>query len=314
MEEIKVPNKVVVADKKDNEVTIEIEPCYPGYGVTIGNALRRVLLSSLSGAAVTAVKIKGVDHDFSTIPSVKEDVVEIILNLKGLRLKSHSDNPVRLKLKHKGKGDIKASEVETTSEVEIVDPNYVIATATDDKVDFEMELVVEQGLGYIPVEQRATKDLEIGMIAIDSIYNPVIKVGYQVENVRVGQMTDYDKVILKIQTDGIITGEEAFNQAAKILDDHFNYIGKALGGAKVKEPAKKVIPEEEVKEPAKEKDGVTIDELGLSTRTYNALSKAGIKTLQEISKMSDEELLKLDGFGATALKEIQKVLKKYGLA
>ncbi len=224
MENILLPSKIKFTDGENkNESILTIEPCYYGYGTTIGNALRRVLLSSLPGAAVTAVKIKGADHEFSTVEGVKEDVLEIILNLKSLRLKVHTEEPVRLTLKSKKEGDITAADVEANADVEITNPGLKIATLTDSKIGFEMELVVEQGRGYVTSEERESAG-EIGVMAIDALFSPVRNVAIKVENVRVGEITNYDKLIMTIESDGTITPEDAVRKSAKILIDHFKLL------------------------------------------------------------------------------------------
>lgn len=242
MEEITLPSKIEIKAKAGHQAEVIIEPCYPGYGTTLGNALRRILLSSLPGAAVTAVKIKGVQHEFSTIDYVKEDVVEIILNLKLLRLKIFSDEPQLLKLKVKGEKDITAGDFESNSEVEIVNPKLPLVTLTDKNAEFEMEVWVARGRGYVPVEGREKEKMELGMIAIDSIFTPVKNVNFQVENVRVGQMTNYDRLILEISTDGTISPPEALKMSAKILVDHFKLLtvqDKKEEAEAVKEPKEK---------------------------------------------------------------------------
>lgn len=225
MENIPLPKKVYFekSDEKNTEKLV-IEPCFPGYGTTIGNALRRILLSSLSGGAVTAVKIKGVEHEFSSINNVKEDVVEIILNLKQLRCKVFSDEPVVLSMKIKGEKEAKAGDFEKNSAVEIANPNLHIATLTDKSAELEMEVVIQKGRGYVPTESREKEKPEIGMILVDAIYTPIKNVGMKIENVRVAQAVNYEKLKLKIETDGTITPKEAVNQATRILIDHFNLI------------------------------------------------------------------------------------------
>jgi len=222
LKEISLPNKVSVKDLKDNRYEAVIEPFFPGYGNTIGNSLRRVLLSSLPGAAVTSFKLEGAQHEFDTIDGVKEDMVEIMLNLKALRVKSFSEELVKLKLEVKGDKIITAKDITKNSDIEILNKDLVIATITDKSVKFDMEIIVEQGLGYEATEQREEQKLEIGTVAIDSSFSPVLNVGYKVENVRVGKMTNYEKLILDIITDGSIDAEEAINQASVILKDHFN--------------------------------------------------------------------------------------------
>lgn len=209
------------------EATLVIEPFFYGYGRTIGNALRRVLLSSLPGAAVTAVKIKGVQHEFTAISGVLEDALTVILNLKGLRLKSHSEEPVKMILKKSGKGPVTAADFDKNADVEIINTDLHIATITDEKADFEMEITIGRGRGYSPTEERDPSG-EIGLIAMDSLYSPVRNVGFKVEPTRVGEITDFDKLIMKIETDGSITPQEAVQQSVAILLDHYNLIAQKL--------------------------------------------------------------------------------------
>lgn len=236
MEEITLPTKVEcqIDPQNKNKGQIIIEPCYPGYGTTWGNALRRVLLSSLSGAAVTAVKIKGVKHEFLTIPYVKEDTLQIILNLKLLRLKLFKNEPTKMRLVAKGAKEVKASDFEKTADVEIVNPDLHIATLTDKKASLELEVTVDKGYGYVPSEEKDRSGFDLGTIIVDSIYSPIVKVGYQIENVRVGKRTDYDKLILDIETDGTITPWQAFLEASKLLTDQFNFLTKKIEEQKEK--------------------------------------------------------------------------------
>jgi len=201
-----------------------VEPCFHGYGTTLGNALRRVLLSSLPGAAVVAVKIKGVSHEFQAVENVKEDVLEIILNLKSLRLKCFSEEPVKLFLKADGLKSVTGKDIEPNADVEIVNPEIKLATLTDPKARFEMELTVSRGRGYSPTEERVNENLEIGTLAIDALFSPVRNVGYRVENTRVGEITNYDKLIMTIETDGTILPEEAVRESAKTLIDFFSIL------------------------------------------------------------------------------------------
>ncbi len=223
---ILLPKPPKIIKKGESQAIFEIENCYPGYGMTLGNALRRVLLSSLRGAAVTSVKIQGVDHEFSTIPYVLEDVIQIILNLKQVRFKLHSEGPVILSLKAKGEKKVKASDIKISSDVEVINTNAHIATLTNKKAEIEIEIEVNRGLGYAPVEQRRKEKLAIGSIAVDAIFSPLKKVNYEIENMRVGDRTDFNRLRLDIETDGSISPEEAFTKAAQILVDHFNlFIG-----------------------------------------------------------------------------------------
>lgn len=227
MTNITLPDKISIKDKKDNRYEVVIEPFYPGFGVTLGNSIRRVLLSSLEGAAVTSFKIEGAQHEFDSVDFVKEDLVEIMLNLKKLRLKMFSDEPVRLSIEAKGEKEVTAADIKKNSDVEIVNTDLVIATLTDKKAKFNMELVVERGIGYQTVEQRDEKEkLEIGNIAIDASFSPVLNVGYNIENVRVGEMTNYERLNMDILTDGTTDAETAISRASQVLKDHFNVLIK----------------------------------------------------------------------------------------
>ena len=227
---IAIPQKPEYTALSENHGTFEILGCYPGYGTTLGNALRRVLLSSLEGAAIRSVKITGVTHEFTTIPGVMEDVVQILLHLKQIRFRLYSDEPVKISLKSKGEGVVMASDFKLSSDIEIVNGDQIIATVSDKKTVLEMEIEVDRGLGYVPVEAREKaerEDREIGIIAVDSIYSPVKRVNYEVENMRVGKRTDYDKITLEVLTDGSITPEEAFSKSVEILIKQFTALSPA---------------------------------------------------------------------------------------
>ena len=234
---IQLPTKPTVVSYTGNKAIFEIYPLYPGYGTTVGNSLRRVLISSIEGAAITSVKISGVDHEFSTIKGVAEDVIDIIVNLKKVRLKLFSDEPVTLTLESKGQGVITAADIKATSDVEIVNPEQEIATITDKKCDVQIEIRVEKGVGYVPVEFRQKEKLGVGAIAVDAIFSPVKSVNYNVENIRVGNRTDYNKVLLEIETDGTVTPHEALKRASKILMDYFSAVNE-LDVPETKEKAK----------------------------------------------------------------------------
>ncbi|MBI4122487.1 MAG: DNA-directed RNA polymerase subunit alpha [Parcubacteria group bacterium] len=233
MESISLPSSVSIELDGKNEFsgTVTIEPLYPGYGPTVANALRRVLLSSLPGAAIFAFKIKGVEHEFKSIEYVKEDVVDISLNLKRVNLKCFSDEPVKLTLSAAGEKVVTAGDITPNSDVEIVNPDQVIMTLTDKAASVEMTLWVRQGRGYAPVESRPEEELEVNAIAIDSIFTPILEVGYQVENIRVGGRTDYDKAIMRITSNGALSIEDALKQSAKILEEHFRTVGEMASGA-----------------------------------------------------------------------------------
>ncbi len=235
---IPLPNPPKIVKEKNNFSQFEIEGLYPGYGVTIGNALRRALLSSLEGSAVTQVKIKGVHHEFSTIPGVLEDVINIILNLKKLRFKLFSQEPQRATLRAKGKKEVKGSDFEFPTQVELVNKDAPICTLTDKKSEIEIEIQIAQGIGYEPVERRKKEKLEIGVIPLDAIFTPVRNVSFRIENMRVGKRTDFDRLFLDIETDGTITPNEAFARASEILVKHFSLFEENFKYEKEKNRAK----------------------------------------------------------------------------
>lgn len=240
---LQLPEQIKVVSRDGNKGVFEISPLLPGYGATIANPLRRVLLSSLEGAAVTSVKIKGVDHQFSTIDGVLEDVIEIILNLKKLRFKIVGDGPVKLTLESKGEGEVKAGDIKLTSEIELINGDQHIATITDKKTELLIELDVEKGVGYVPVEQRQKEKLAIGVIALDVSFSPVKLVNFKVENTRVGQRIDFNKITMEIETDGSIQPEQAMKDAAEILVSHFKLVSEVA----VPENVVKVKKEKAVK-------------------------------------------------------------------
>lgn len=229
MEKLLLPSTVQLLDgESPNRGRVVITPCYHGYGTTIGNALRRVLLSSLPGAAVTAVNIKGAQHEFSSLAGVKEDVLDIILNLKRLRVRVFSAEPVKVRLHAKGEGPVMAKKIETTSDVEVVNKDLVIANLTDPKAELDMELTLEQGRGYVPVEERKNREMDIGTIGIDALFSPIVDVGYSVDFTRVGDVTNYEKLILDIETDGTMSPKEALHQAVDIVTDHLRIVQGGL--------------------------------------------------------------------------------------
>jgi DNA-directed RNA polymerase subunit alpha len=238
MEQLLLPTSVeLIKDKDPRKAALVISPCYPGYGTTVGNALRRVLLSSLPGAAVVAVKIQGVDPEFSILPHVKEDIVQIILNLKQLRLKVFSEETVRLTLEASGEREVTAADITPSSDVEIVTKDLHIAELTNKDAKLSMEIFVRQGRGYIPIEEREEEKKEIGVIQIDSVFTPMRNVGYRVEDVRVGQKTNFDKLTLTLETDGTLEPAEAVRSATKILLDHFNLLANVEEEKKKKKSA-----------------------------------------------------------------------------
>jgi len=317
MQPIPLPNQAKITHLDGNSYEVTLEPLYPGYGVTIGNTLRRVLLSSMPGAAVTAVKIKFVDHEFSSVPNVKEDVIQIILNLKQLRLRSFSTEPVRLKLVSKGEGVVTADMIEETDQVEVMNKDLYICTLDNKNSDLEMELIVEQGRGYEPVEVRQNSNLEAGMLAIDAIYTPVRSVYFDVSNVRVGGMTNFDKLVVRMETDGTITGGEAIDIASHILVDHFSMLFNNEGSerlemmnqAALEEAAELEAPVETVAETSEvAATGTPIDDTTLSNRAKNALQKSGITTIESLTAMTNDDINNISGLGEKTITEILEML------
>ncbi len=301
--EIQVPELKVVK-QEGNRATFAIEPLYSGYGMTLGNSLRRVILSSLGGAAVTAVKIDNVSHEFSALKGVKQDVVEILLNLKRLRFKVYSDEPQFVILTKSGKGAVTGADIKTSSDIEVVNPEHLICTIDDPKAKVGMEIRVEKGRGYAPVEQRNDEKLEVGMIAIDALYSPVQRVRFNVENTRVGQVTDLDRLVMEIETDGSISPEEAINQAAQILVDHFSVIaGNSVVGATP------VVSNDRTENAAGK---IMIEEVNFSPRTTNALVNNDIKSMKDLLGLSDGELRGLKGFGVKAYDEVKDKIAELG--
>ena len=284
-----------------------VEPLDRGYGHTLGNALRRVLLSSLPGAAVTSIQIEGIQHEFSTIPGVKEDVTEIILNMKELTLRSFSTEPKVLEINVKGPKVVTAADIRVDSEVEVVNPDLHIATLGKD-TSLQMWLTVERGSGYVPAEKNKQTPTVIGVIPIDSIYTPIRKVNYQVENTRVGQITDYDKLVLEVWTNGSLNPEEAVGMAAKLLTEQL-----ALFTSLTDHPVQTAAAEAEGAMAGKSMD-MTIEELDLSVRAFNCLKRAGINTVAELVQKDQEEMMKVRNLGKKSLEEVEQKLAVLGLA
>jgi DNA-directed RNA polymerase subunit alpha len=244
---IQLPEQVTVIKKEGNRAVFEIGPLMPGYGATIANPLRRILLSSLEGAAVTSIKIKGVDHEFGAIPGVQEDVIELILNVKKLRFRSFSSEPVVIHLSAKGEKDVTAEQIELTSDVELINPEQHLCTITDKKTELDMELTVQKGRGYVTAEQHQKEKLPIGVIAIDAAYSPVRMVNFTLDDVRVGQRIDFNKITMEVETDGAIQPEQAMKEAAAILADHFTLISQIAVPEAAKPAAKKAVKKAKAK-------------------------------------------------------------------
>jgi len=295
-----------VGEPEESYAKYEASPLPAGYGVTIGNALRRVLLSSLEGAAVTSIQIRDVYHEFSTIPGVKEDVTQIVLNVKKLRLKSYAPHPVQLRLLKSGAGTVTAHDIEQNPDVEIVNPDQPLLTLDSDDVTVEIDMTVERGVGYLAAER--SEQLPIGVIPVDAIFSPVRKVNYQVENTRVGQMTNFDKLTIEIETDGTLTPEESLSRAAEILVGQFSLFtsaGKQMvvgaPGAMTGSPA---LPPNMLDMP--------IEELDLPMRAYNLLKRNNIVKVGQLLQLQDEDLLRMRNFGKKSLDEMKERLQMRG--
>ena len=309
MLEIEKP-KIECVDKKEDDhyARFVIEPLERGYGITLGNSLRRVLLSSLPGAAVTSVKIEGVLHEFSTIPGVVEDTTDIILNLKALRLKMHTDEEKTIRIEAEGEAGIKAADIKAGADVEILNPELHLATLNPDGRLF-MEMAVEKGRGYAAAERNKKADHVIGVIPIDAIFSPVKKVNFTVENTRVGQITDYDRLMLEVWTDGSTTPSEATSLAAKILSDHLRlFIGLTEN---ISDVETMVVKEEDPRERLLE---MTVEELDLSVRSFNCLKRAGINLVGELIQKNVEDMMKVRNLGKKSLEEVEGKLAELGLA
>jgi DNA-directed RNA polymerase subunit alpha len=283
-------------------------PLERGFGHTLGNALRRVLLSSITGAAITSIKIEGVEHEFSTIDGVVEDVTEIVLNLKGVRLRIDGAGPRTLHLRKKGQGAVKAGEIERPADTAVLNPDHHVATIDGEKASLAIEIEARRGRGYVPAEENKQEGV-IGLIPVDSLFSPVSKVAYRVENTRVGQKTDYDRLTMEIWTDGSIRPEDALAHAAKILTDHFR-VFIHFEDETVETDSESSAEEERLRRLL----GKPVEELELSVRSANCLRSAGIKTLGELVVKSDAEILKFRNFGKKSLQEIKEKLGEHGLA
>lgn len=285
-----------------------VEPLERGYGITLGNSLRRIMLSSLPGAAVSQVKIEGVLHEFSSIPGVKEDVTEIIMNIKSLAIKNNSETnePKTAYIDFEGEGVVRASDIQADQDIEIMNPDQVIATLSSGKL--YMELTITKGRGYISADKNKNADLPIGVIAVDSIYTPVERVNVAVENTRVGQITDFDKLTLDVYTNGTLVPDEAVSLAAKVLSEHLSLFIDLSENAKTAEVM--VEKEDDEKEKVLE---MSIDELELSVRSYNCLKRAGINTVQELTDKTPEDMMKVRNLGRKSLEEVLAKLKELGL-
>lgn len=295
------PTLASVTNHTATSATFVVEPLHSGYGMTLGNSLRRVLLTSIEGSAITSFKIQGVTHEFTTVPGIKEDVVDIMLNLKNIRFQNITEDSVELRLQKKGKGEVTASDIKTTGDVEIVNPDILIATIDDAKTELVIDLVVEPGRGYRTIEESGEKRLHSDMIALDAIFSPVKRVRYGVEATRVGQITNLDKLSITIDTDGSISPEDAFEEAAAILINQYT----ALAGSTRVEAAPTLGFQDQT---TVNELNTPIEDLNLSARTANALVNNDIRTVQDLVSLSEVDLRELKGFGSRALEEVKDKL------
>ncbi|MBE5780518.1 MAG: DNA-directed RNA polymerase subunit alpha [Clostridiales bacterium] len=307
MIEIEKPN-IECVDLNDGYGKFVVEPLERGFGTTLGNAMRRVLLNSLPGVAVTSIRIEGVLHEFATIPGVKEDVTDIVLNLKGLCAVLHTDEPKTVRISARGPKEVTAADIIGDSEVEIVNPDLHIATLNGE-ASLDMEITLEKGRGYVFSDKNKKPGTPIGVIPMDSIFTPIKKVNFSVENTRVGQVTDFDKLTLEVWTNGTIKPDEAVSLAAKIISEHlmlFVGLADSVSGVEI------MVQKEDDKN-----DGIlekSIDDLDLSVRSYNCLKRAGINTVEELTKMTEEDMMKVRNLGRKSLEEVQQKLAEVGLS
>lgn len=310
---ILLPSKPKIISENDNSGVFEIEGLYPGYGHTLGNSLRRIILSSIPGVAITSVKIDGVSHEFSTIEGVKEDVITILLNLKKIRMRFSTDEAQTLTLKAKGEGVIKASDLEVPGQVEILTPDEVIATLTSKSSTLEMEVRAEKGMGFMPKEMIDKSRVDIGSIALDGIFTPIRRASYEVDNMRVGDRTDFNRLRINIETDGTLSPTEALTASIEIMINQL----KAVIGFKEEEPVEEKAPVEDTSDSKPEADQevlkTRIDSLDISSRTQHALSSANIRTVGGLARKKEKDLLEVEGLGAKGIQEIRKALGEFGI-
>jgi len=310
------PTKPKIVRESGNRAVLEIEGLYPGYGHTLGNALRRVLLSSLPGAAITSIKIEGVGHEFTAIEGVMEDVVDLTLNIKQMRFRMHEEGPFTITLAVNGEKEVTGKDFKTPSQVEVMSPDIHIATLSSKRSRLNLEAVVETGLGYVPVEARNKEKVEVGTIALDAAFSPVRHVNYEVENMRVGDRTDYNRLLVTIETDGSVTPRDAYQRSADILVAQFAALGEGFSEAAA--PAEKMNvgteDESETWESADEPVLKTkLDTLKFSSRTLNALREAGIKTVGGLARKRASTIAEVEGMGEKGIQEVKKALGNLGI-
>jgi DNA-directed RNA polymerase subunit alpha len=310
---VTLPSKPRVVSEEDNRGIFEIDGLYPGYGHTLGNSLRRIILSSLPGAAITQVKIDGAEHEFSTLAGVKEDIITILLNLRRVRLNLHSDEPMTIALKKKGAGPVTAADIEAPSQVEILNKDQHIAEITNKSTELVIEMTVERGLGYVPREVHQKDKMEIGTIALDAVFTPIRRANYEVENMRVGDRTDYNRLRVIIETDGTYTAREALEKSIEIM---IHQLKSVIGFQEEhSEPAAPVIATEEAvaEEPDQEVLKTRIETLDLTSRTLQALEEASIRTIGGLVRKKKDDILALEGIGPKGVEEIEELLGKMSL-
>ncbi|MDP3875179.1 MAG: DNA-directed RNA polymerase subunit alpha [bacterium] len=312
---ILLPSKPKVISEKEESGVFEIEGLYPGYGHTLGNSLRRIILSSLPGVAITSVKITGVSHEFTVLDGIKEDVITILLNLKKIRMRFTTDEPQTLYLKVKGEKVVRASDLEVPGQVEILTPDEVIATITGKNTALDMEIKAEKGLGFMPKEMIEKSRVDIGTIALDGIFTPIRRASYEVENMRVGDRTDFNKLRMSIETDGTVSPSLALSSAIEIMINQL----KAIVGFREDEPAveEKNVREDRGSAPRSAIDPevlkTRVESLDISPRTRSALSLANIRTVGGLARKKEKDLLEIDGLGAKGIQEIKKALGEFGI-
>lgn len=310
---VTLPSKPRVVSEENNRGIFEIDGLYPGYGHTLGNSLRRIILSSLPGAAITQVKIDGVEHEFSTLEGVKEDVITILLNLRRVRLNLHSDEPMTISLKKTGAGMITAADIDAPTQVEILNPEQHIAEITNKSTKFNMEITVERGLGYVPREVHQKDKVEIGTIALDAVFTPIRRANYEVENMRVGDRTDYNRLRIILETDGTYTASQALEKAIEIMIHQLkSIIGFQEQHHETKAEVAAVVVEKS-EEPDQEVLKTRIETLDLTSRTLQALEEASIRTIGGLVRKKKDDILALDGIGPKGLEEIESLLGKMKL-
>ncbi len=301
------PN-VKIKSQDDIHGEFIIEPLERGFGHTLGNSIRRVLLSSIEGVGVSRIKIEGVEHEFSTIEGMKEDILEFVANLKGIVFQMEGDEPVKIRLEKKGPGAVKASDINLTSEIEIINPDAYIATLTK-KSHLKADLILERGKGYRLASENSVEGDDIGVIPLDTIFSPIKNVSFKVENTRVGQMTNFDKLTLFIDTNGSLKPEEALSKASKIINDYMSLLIDLSDKANKNDPIFEEVQEEEEKP-----EYPSIDELELSVRAYNCLKREGIDTVEKLLDYSEDELLDIRNFGQKSIQEVKDKVKELGLS